>query len=263
MADCDTLFTGMDYHDKFDPSVYLTYKYGEGRFSDSVNFNLCCYHNAFHSLPSGLRILDYGSGPSILTTISAATKASEVVLSDYTEGSRRALRQWLARDADAFDWSSFFSYVVKELEGKTDSEVVERQELVRKLVKAVVHCHLTQDPPIEGGYDQQYDVVVTNLCISTAAQTQEDYRQGVAKLGKLVKSGGVLMIYDAERSGSGSGYYYVESAKFRDVCVSSEFVAEAMRDAGFSNISVQQYAKNSKSPDPHFMGFMFLEGKKK
>ena len=139
--------------------------------------------------------------------------------------------------------------------------MVERQELVRKLVKAVVHCDLTQDPPIEGGYDQQYDVIVMNLCISTAAQTQEDYRLGVAKLGKLVISGGVLMIYDAERSGSGSGYYYVESAKFCDVSVSSEFVAEAMRDAGFSNISVQQHAM--KFPDPHVMGFMFLEGKKK
>ena len=122
MADCDTLFIGMDYHDKFDPSVYLTYKYGEGRYTDSVNFNLRCYDDAFQSLPSDLSILDYGSGPAILTTISAATKASEIVLSDFTAGNCRALHQWLVNDPDAFDWSSFFSYVVKELDGKTDRQ---------------------------------------------------------------------------------------------------------------------------------------------
>ena len=258
-SDCDTIFTGKDFHDKFDPLAFFMI-YSDERNRDYVHHILRCYHDAFQSLPSGLSILDYGSGPAILTTISSAAKASEVVLSDYTEGNRRALRQWLARDPNAFDWSSFFSYVVKELEGKTDSEVVERQELVRKLVKAVVHCDLTQDPPIEGGYDLQYDVVIVSLCIATASQTQEDFRQGVAKLGKLVKCGGMLMIYDAERSGSGSGYYYVGKAKFRDVSVSSEFVAEAMRDAGFHDISIRKYAMSYV--DPQVIGFMFLQGKR-
>ena len=260
-SECDTIFTGKDFHEKFDPLVFLKMKYSDERYRDLVHHNLRCYHDAFQSLPSGLSILDYGSGPAILSTISSAVKASEVVLSDYTEGNRRALRQWLARDPNAFDWSTLFSYAVKDLEGKTDREVVERQELVRKLVKTVVRCDLTQDPPIESGYDLQYDIVIVNLCIANAAQTQEDYRQGVAKLGKLVKCGGVLMIYETERSGSGSGYYYVGKAKFHNVSVSSEFVAEAMRDAGFSDISIRKYAMSF--PDPQTIGFMFLQGKRK
>ena len=263
MAESDggTIFTGKDFHDKFDALVCSKLKYGDGHRDDRVYHNLRCYHDAFQSLPSGLSILDYGSGPAILTTISSAVKASEVVLSDYTEGNRRALRQWLARDPNVFDWSTLFSYAVKDLEGKTDREVVERQELVRKLVKALVHCDLTQDPPIESGYDLQYDVVIVNLCIASASQTREDYRQGVAKLAKLVKSGGVLMVYEAERSGIGAGYYYVGKAKFRNVSVSSEFVAEAMRDAGFSDISLRKCAMNH--PDPQLVGFVYLEGKKK
>lgn len=67
----------------------------------------------------------------------------------------------------------------------------------------MVQCDVTQDPPIENGYDQQYDVVIANLCIAGASQTQADYRRSVAKLGKLVKSGGVVMVYDAERRGRG------------------------------------------------------------
>lgn len=264
MADSEscgnTIFTGKDFHDKFDTSVYLKVTYGNGHRGDFVYHSLQCYHDAFQSLPSDLRILDYGSGPSFLTTISCATKASEIVLSDYTEGNRKALRQWLARDPNAFDWSALFRYVVIGLEGNTESEVVERQEHVRKLVKAVVHCDLTQEPPIESGYDQQYDVVIVNLCIAGASRTQVDYHRGVAKLGKLVKSGGVLMIYDAERHGNGTGYYYVGETKFRNVSVSSEFVSEAMRDSGFSDISVRKCAMSSL--DPQIVGFMFLKGKK-
>ena len=254
-------FTGTAFYDKFDPALYLKEMYGDGHCNDRVYHGLRCYHDAFQSLPPGLSILDYGSGPSILTTISSATKASEIVLSDYAEGSRSILHQWWVRDPDAFDWSSFFSYVVKDLEKKTDSEVIKRQELVRKLIKVVVPCDLNQDPPIEGGYDQQYDVIIANLCISTASQTQADYHRGVAKLGNLVKPGGTLIIYDAERRGKGEGYYYAGRAKYRNVCVSNEFVSESMRDAGFSDISVRQYAMSSH--DPQQIGFMFLKGKKK
>ena len=56
-----------------------------------------------------------------------------------------------------FDWSPYFSRVVQGVEGKSEKEAVERQELVRRAVKAVVHCDITQNPPIEKGYDQEYD----------------------------------------------------------------------------------------------------------
>ena len=69
-------------------------------------------------------------------------------------------------------WSPYFSRVVKDLEGKGEREMEERQKLVRSLVKAVVHCDVTQDPPIAGGYDRDYDVVVSSLCAESVAQTR-------------------------------------------------------------------------------------------
>ena len=146
---------GKDYQDKFKASDYLK-SYYDGFASDFIPV-LRCYHDVFKSLPSGLAILDYGSGPVITTTISASTKASEIVLSDYAEHNREALHQWLDGHPDAFDWSPYFSRVVKDLEGKGEREVEERKKLVRSLVKAVVHCDVTQDPPIAGGYDREYD----------------------------------------------------------------------------------------------------------
>ena len=136
----DFLF-GKDYHEKFKASAYLM-----GRYDDPASdfiLVLRCFHDIFQSLPSGLTVLDYGTGPAITATISASTRTSEIVLSDYTEGNCEALRQWLDRHPDGFDWSLFFSHVAKGLEGKGEKEVEERQELVRSLVKAVVQCDLT------------------------------------------------------------------------------------------------------------------------
>ena len=153
-----------NYNDAFIPATFLRSYYCNAAYQDRIQHTLRCYHEAFQTLPNGLKVLDYGSGPSILSIISAATKASEIVLSDYTDNNRKFLCQWLDRNSVAFDWSPYFHFVVKELEGKRESEVEERQEQVRKLVKAVVHCDLTQDPPIDRSYDQLYDIVLcTNL----------------------------------------------------------------------------------------------------
>ena len=95
---------GKDYQDKFKASDYLK-SYYDGPASDFIPV-LRCYHEVFKSLPSGLTILDYGSGAVVITTISASVKASEIVWSDYTEHNREALRQWLDGHPDAFVWSS-------------------------------------------------------------------------------------------------------------------------------------------------------------
>ena len=124
----DVYCTGKDYLDKFDPSVFLQrYEVIRGARSEHI---LRCYHDVFRTLPQNVTVLDYGSGPTLLSTISAATKASEIVMSDYSDANLQALRLWLQRDTAAFDWSPHFSFVVKELEGKGEEEVVERQEQV-------------------------------------------------------------------------------------------------------------------------------------
>ena len=255
-----SVLAGEEYHDNFNTPTYLKQWCV---VNERLEHYLRCLHDAVQSLPSGvgLRILDYGSGPSILTAISVATKASEIVLSDYTETNRAAIRRWLDKAPDAFDWSGAFNYVVKGLDGKTESEVTERQEQVRKVIKVVVPCDLTQDPPIEDQYYyEQYDVLIVSLVIACISVSRDNYRHNLAKLGKMVKPGGVLLLYEAERSGTGSGYYPVGSTNFRSTSVSSDFLTEAMSDAGFDSISVEKFLMPLE--DANFVGFMFLQGRK-
>ena len=254
MAENGDLVSRSDYEEEFDTSAFLRLYEWNTNTSPAgvrrVQHVLRCYHDALQSLPSSsdLKVLDYGSGPVILPTISAATKASEIVLSDYTNQNRSALQQWLDGDSAAFDWAPHFTFVVRDLEGKGEQEVAERQDLVRKLVKAVVHCDITQDPPIERGYDQMYDVVISSLVLEDASQNLDEYASNASKLSKLVKPGGLILIYGVENK---LCYYKVGNRKFPDVYITPEFAVQAFKDAGFYNISLDKLLP-SDFPNKYF-----------
>ena len=267
MTQSDQNFFGKDYHTRFDPLAYAKRYFEEINVQKRARHFLRCSYDVFQSLPACLSILDYGSGPSILTAISAAAKASEIILSDYTEGNRASIRQWLDNSTSAIDWSVYFRYVVVELEGKTESDIASRKEQVRKLTKAVVPCDITQDPPIESGYQRQYDVVVTNLVLVCSSRSQKDYLNNLKKLIKMVKPGGRIMISDPERSDTEGGFYVVGGVKFITASVTSDFVIEALKNAGFDDILCKKWKKhvepNTEDDDPCFWGYFFLCGKKK
>ena len=252
------IYSGASFRDEFDPRVYLEQrrKLSNGR----VQYYLRCYHDAFQSLPQGSKVLDYGSGPSILATISATTKASEIVLSDYTEKNRDTLKKWLMKDPEAFNWSPHFSYVVEKLENKSKEEAEEREEQARRLVKAVVHCDIRESPPIESDYSKEYDIVICSLVLENTSTTRYEYKTGMAKLGALVKPGGVLLFTGAEHRGERS-VYTVGDATFNYLGTTVDFVTEAMTSAGFDIISVDKY-ELSNHFDPDVVGFMFMKATK-
>ena len=50
-------------------------------------------------------------------------------------------------------------------------------------MKGIVHCDITQDPPIEPGYEGSYDIVVCSLVMEGASDTDEEYYANIARLG--------------------------------------------------------------------------------
>ena len=251
ISENDTYCKGEDYFDKFDPSAHLQY-YDDVRGTLSEH-RLRHYHDIFHTLPKNITVLEHGSGPTLLSTISAATKASEIVLSDYSDANLQALRLWLHTDMAAFDWSPHFSFVVEELEGKGEEEVVERQEQVRKLVKAVVHCDLTQDPPIDKDYDKLYDVVISSMVVECIAQNYDEYNILMSRLSKLVKPGGLLLLYGVENN----EFYTVGDFTFKNFPISSEMAMAAVKNAGFADVSVDKFVFSL--PTIKTRTFMFIK----
>ena len=47
-----------------------------------------------------------------------------------------------------------------------------REETLRKAIKVIVPCNITQDPPIAKGYEGPYDVMMSMLCIENCCLTR-------------------------------------------------------------------------------------------
>ena len=217
-----------DYFDKFDPSSYLNY-YGGIQFRRHM---LRSYHAAFRELPPDVTVLDYGSGPSITGVISAATKASAIFLSDYCAANRDFAQDWLEDKPGAFDWDPHFNYVVKELEGGSDEAVEKRKQEVRKLVKGIAHCDLSQDPPIEKKYNKLYDVVITSYVLESTATSDEEYFSMMSRICNLVKPGGTLLVMVIENTPS----YKVGDLLFKGFSVSCDTALKAIRECGLNDL---------------------------
>ena len=254
MTSADVFYTKTDYQTKFDSAAFLKhYVYDTPENTGRLQHVLQCYHNVFRDLPSGLKVLEFGCGPVIMGAISAVTKASEIVFADFTDKNRQLLRLWLDGNAAAFNWSNHFKYVVRELEGKDEADVEKRQEQVRKSVRAVVKCDLTEESPIEEDYNYMYDVVISSLVLESVASTQEEYGLLMRRLGQLVKPGGLLLIYGVE---SKVGFYNA-GVKFRDVGINSTIAMSSMKDAGFCDLTISKFATTQ---DQYHMTFMFMKG---
>lgn len=167
--------------------------------------------------------------------------ATEVVLAEYSEKACSSLRLWLDKDPKAFNWSPYVNYMVETVEGGTIQDVEEREKRLRSIVKAVVHCDITQDIPIEKGYEGPYDVVMSILCISNACKSNEDFFKSICKLSNLVKSGGYLLLYlDEPNDVSRIVKYTIGNKTYGSLAVNPAFVRSSLEKSSFQEISVDR-----------------------
>ena len=66
------------------------------------------------------KVLDYGCGPVLAYSICAAGANTEIVLAEYGENNRNALRDWLDRSPSAWDWTPYIKHTTCDLEGKNE-----------------------------------------------------------------------------------------------------------------------------------------------
>ena len=253
----------------FDSDAYLRARFNDSNVPDRVLFLLDSFHKAFLLLPSqSLKILEYGTGPVVMNSISAAAHASELVWSDYSENNLEILRKWLGKDPTAFNWSPFFDNVVKKLEGKSEKESREREDVVRKVVK-VAQCDINADPPIQKEFQGPYDVVIDSFCLICACYTKEKLRIGLSKLFGLLDVGGTFMMCAAEMRTVVTSEYAVGSGKFPYLGVTGEYLEMVLEEQGLTDVNVQRCTAD---PDTltqlgyhvtDLIGWVFITGIKK
>lgn len=255
---------GEDYQDRFDPQSYMQMYYADD--SDPVQrFVMKQLHRFYQSksTETKFKILDVGTGPIIANIISAAPYASEIILSEYAKPNRDALLQWLKNNPKAHDWKPLFKYVVIDLEGKSKEEVPIREELVRKVIKAVVPCDVHSTPPIPTDYVDDYDIVTGFLCLPSACSTEGEYMAALARLCDLVKPGGSIVLYEGEGKETPTPTSYrVGSQNFSDLLFPKEYISILLKQAGFNDVKIATLPRR-KFPTlidelPDYVGFNFI-----
>ena len=259
----------MEYDSPSIAEDYLHTRYSNIAAKERVQFQLDRLHDLFQQFSTReLRVLDYGCGPIIQHSISAAANASEIVFCDISSSGREAIKKWLRKDPDAFNWSPHFDYVVKTLEGKEEKEAREREELLRKKTNGVVFCDVLADNPMQPGFEGPYDVIIEVGCFQAACSKITEYKRAVKNAFKLLRPGGIFAEHGVDISmDEETAVYTVGGKEMNVLSVTSGHAVSVMEEVGFSNINAVTCPRDPSNTASYnkvlgMLGYYFVWGKK-
>ncbi|XP_060106509.1 nicotinamide N-methyltransferase-like [Heteronotia binoei] len=191
-------------------------------------FGLNALHKAFRSGDlKGDTLIDIGSGASIYQLLSACESFREIIATDYSDQSREEMLRWLRKEPGAFDWGPEVKYVCK-LEGERE-KWAQKEEKVRRTVKQVLKCDVTQPNPLAPLSLPPADCLLSTFCLDVACKDLPTFRNALKNISSLVKPGGHL-IFLVSLEGT---FYMVGQRQFSRLYLDQESVEEAVKEAGF------------------------------
>ena len=228
---------GEDHHVHFDSKAFLSsyYKAEGGNVETYYEFTLGSYHEFWSKMTKkDLRVLVFGGGPVVYDLISAACYSDEIIFAEYTAKNRQEVEKWLQNSADSHDWTPFFQFVVKNLEGKKNDEVAIRESELRKKISHVLPCDIGWEDPVKwpsnlSAQTAMFDVVTTSLCLEVCVTSSEGYRHAIAKLKRFLKPGGYIVLYGVLEE----TFYMVGQEKFHCFPLSKQLIEETLASEGF------------------------------
>ena len=199
----------------------------------------------------------------ICNLISAAKYVQEIVLAAHLESERKELELWKNGKEDAHDWSSFFKYVVGDLESTPEESAWQEREALLRSRITITSCDLNQEHPIgiASESEPQFSIICTSLCFTAACNTHDEFKQGTKKLGKLLKRGGYLIMFDVERS----TFYRVGGKDWHGLYITMPQMKEAMEEAGLDILFAERdpsTIENMQNPNFDFTCAAFVVGVK-
>ena len=72
------------------------------------------------------------------------------MFSEYVEACRQAVESWISGGPEAYDWSPWIEFVIRDIEGESNKqEVSSRGKDLKQKIKSIVHCDVTKNPIID------------------------------------------------------------------------------------------------------------------
>lgn len=195
-------------------------------------------------------ILDFGSGPTLITALAAEPYSSELHLSDYLHENLHELQLWKKSHNNVFDWSSITKRILS-FESKSDSDIEARLRHLSAKIKTtqVIHCDASKKHPISSGGLSSYPVVISNFCADSATNTKEAWSLYMGNILSLVSPGG-LIIGGLLRN---CKQYLVGDCFFPSPDINEFDLIKVLRDKGFDETTFN--TKIVMTPECESQGF--------
>lgn len=183
----------------------------------------------------GDELLELGVGPILLPAIFASRRFKRIYLSDYADVNIKAIRMWIDKHPDAYNWLPFCDYVAKkEKSGLTAPELELR---VRNAVRDVFFCDINNENPLAPQPPRQFDCVIAAGVLECGSANHEAYKRNVRNIASLVKPGGYILA-DGDLN---ENFYYVNDQKFFILNLDAAFIRAAFEEAGFEELEFLEF----------------------
>lgn len=195
-----------DYSD-FDPVGYLRMRFTKegnpemlaSKFETLDFVHRFCQDYSQCWDPSRAVAVEIAGGPSVLNLICIVPHIKRVVFTDLVPACLEQVELWKQRSPNAFNWSPFFEYAVKEcardLTGDIASKVTQKEDELRKKLSRMCTCDLTEDPiiPPEDTPKGGFDLLVISGAFEVVAKSEEDLVCMLQKCNNLLREGGFIV----------------------------------------------------------------------
>lgn len=129
---------------------------------------------------------------------------------------------------------------------------------MRRAIKQVLKCDVTQSQPLGGVSLPPADCLLSTLCLDAACPDLPAYRTALRNLGSLLKPGGFLVMVDALKS----SYYTIGQQRFSSLSLGWEAVRDAVEEAGYTIEQFEVISQNYSSTTSNNEGLFSLVGRK-
>jgi hypothetical protein len=187
-------------------------------------------------VPGRGSVLDFGCGPTVHRAIAAAPHASSITMADFLPANLAAVSAWLSQTPGAHDWRPYTTKILS-VEGSTApaaDQVVAREDMTRKRVHSVLACDVRKDPPLSGGSEQRFDLVIAGFCLEVAVSDAESFHKALLNVLSLVAPGGIGIIMGLYRCST-----YTVNGEWHACYPVDRGELEGFQEAGFSDIEMQ------------------------
>ncbi|XP_069470423.1 nicotinamide N-methyltransferase-like [Ambystoma mexicanum] len=219
--------------------------------------------NSFNFFASGAvkgdTMIQYGGAFIIPLLYSACDLFKNIIYIDFLDGCCQSARKWINKEPDAIDWSSCSKFLCQPEEDR--EKVIEKEEKMRSLIKDVIKAELSDDYPVAPKLSSLADCLLTAYCLEIFCHNKESFQIALKQMALLIKLEGCLlinMLLDCT-------FFKVEKFKFPVLCLSEEYVRQAVTNVGFEikHCNISPRSKPTLYSEFDYSGCLLLVAYKK